>query len=327
MSDIWVVAEVRDGAVKRTTLECLGKARELAGAAGGKTGAVLIGPEGLAKTLGAHGAQRVFVADDPRLKNYGAEAYAAIVSGLVAQHKPGAVLAGATSYGKDLLPRVAARTGAGLATDCTDLQWKDGKLVALRPVYAGKARTTVTFTTPIQMATLRPNAVPVPPANPGAAPETVKVPVQVDDNALKTIVKETAKTATGGAIELTEASIICSGGRGMKDPANFKIIHDLAAELGAAVGASRAVVDAGWKPHSFQVGQTGKTVSPNIYIASGISGAIQHLAGMSSSKCIVAINKDPNAPIFKVADYGIVGDLFQIVPALTEEARKLKAKG
>lgn len=317
---VLVVAEVRDGAVKRATLECLTKARDLA--QGGTVAAALIGPSSLASELGAYGAQRVFAAEDPKLANYAGEAYAAVVVEVAKQQKPDVILAGATPYGRDLMPRVAMKLDAGLATDCIECGWKDGAFTALRPVYAGKARTRIVFESSPAVATLRPNAFRAEKAE--AKAEVAKVDAKVDGGGLRAQVKETVKTAAGGFPELTEASIIVTGGRGIKGPENYHLIEELAKELGAACGASRAVVDAGWKPHSFQVGQTGKTVSPNIYIACGVSGAIQHLAGMSSSKCIVAVNKDPNAPIFKVADYGVVGDLFQIVPALTEEVKKQK---
>jgi electron transfer flavoprotein alpha subunit len=317
---VWVVAEVRDGAVKRVTYECLTKAKELA--QGGSVGAVLVGPPALAGELGAYGAQKVYNVEDPKLANYSGEAYAKAVADLAKQHNPDVILAGATPFGRDLMPRVAMKLNAGLATDCVEAGWQGDAFTALRPVYAGKARTKISFDSKPAVATLRPNAFPAQKA--GGIAQVEKVAASVDGTALRAQVKETVKTATGGTVELTEASIIVTGGRGIKGPENYPLVEALAKELGAACGASRAVVDAGWKPHSFQVGQTGKTVAPNIYIAAGVSGAIQHLAGMSSSKCIVAINKDPNAPIFKVADYGVVCDLFQILPALTEEVKKQK---
>lgn len=320
MKTIWVVAEVRDGAVKRVTNECLTKAKDLA--QGGTVGAVLIGPSPLASGLGAYGAQLVFVVEDAKLANYSGEAYAAVIAGLAKQHNPDVILAGATPFGRDLMPRVAMKLNAGLAADCIEAGWQGDTFTALRPVYAGKARTKIAFDSKPAIATLRPNAFPS--QKSGGSAQVEKVTAQVDGTALRAQVKETVKTAAGGTVELTEASIIVTGGRGIKGPENYHLVESLARELGAACGASRAVVDAGWKPHSFQVGQTGKTVAPNIYIACGVSGAIQHLAGMSSSKCIVAINKDPNSPIFKVADYGVVGDLFQILPALTEEVKKQK---
>ena len=224
--------------------------------------------------------------------------------------------------GKDLAPRISAKLGAGLVSDCTEVDVDGGKLVAIRPVYAGKAFTKVVFKSDIQIACVRPNIYA--PAEAAAAGEVVKVDAAVDS---KTKVID-VQMAGAGKIELTEANIIVSGGRGTKDPkeANgWTLIEELAGTIGAAVGASRAAVDAGWRPHDDQVGQTGKVVNPTLYIACGISGAIQHLAGMSSSKCIVAVNKDPEAPIFGVADYGIVGDLFTVVPLMKDEFKKLLA--
>ena len=239
--------------------------------------------------------------------------------------QPRIILGSASAMGRDLLPRLAARLRVGLAQDCTEARIVDGQLECLRPIYAGKAFARVRLTRVPAMATLRPNVFSL------GAPE-VSRRAEVEDFAPdlasdKIRVRVTGTQASGGQkVELTEASIIVSGGRGLKGPENFAIVQDLADALGGAMGASRAAVDAGWIDHQHQVGQTGKTVSPTLYVACGISGAIQHLAGMSSSKYIVAINKDPEAPIFKLADYGIVGDLFSIVPALAQEVRKLKSR-
>jgi len=234
--------------------------------------------------------------------------------------KPAAVLFAASAMGKDLAPRVAARLGVGLATDCVALSAEGARLTATRPVFAAKAVQTVRFPRSPALLTLRPKAFA---SVEGSGSATVTLlPVAVDAAAAKAKVTGVA-AAGGGKVDLTEAEIIVSGGRGLKGPEHFAMIEDLAAALGGVVGASRAVVDAGWRPHGDQVGQTGKTVSPKLYVAVGISGAIQHLAGMTSSRCIVAINKDAEAPIFKVADYGIVGDAFEVVPALTEAVRKL----
>jgi electron transfer flavoprotein alpha subunit len=232
------------------------------------------------------------------------------------------VLFGASSLGKDLAPRVAALLGVGLASDCTALDASAGKLTARRPVMAGKAFEKLAFPLGPALATLRPKvfAAATPEAGKTAAVEPLAF--EWDANAPRAVVTGTSG-ASGGKADLTESEIIVSGGRGLKGPENFALVEALADALGATVGASRAVVDAGWRPHGDQVGQTGKTVSPKLYVAVGISGAIQHLAGMSSSRCIVAINKDADAPIFKIADYGVVGDLFEVVPALTEAIRKL----
>ncbi len=323
MPNVWVIAEVKEGKLKKVTLELLSKGQELASKAGGALEGVLVGSgvEGLAAEMGSYGASKVFLAEDAALAGYNGEAYANVIAKLIEENKPGIVLLGASINGKDLAPRLSAKLGAGLVSDCTEIDVADGKLTAKRPIFAGKAFAKLAFKSDIQIATVRPNVNPI--AEPkGGAPEVVKVAAAVGDVKAKVV---DTQLAAAGKIELTEANVIVSGGRGMKGPENYKLIEDMAAVLGAAVGASRAAVDAGWRPHGDQVGQTGKTVNPSLYIACGISGAIQHLAGMSSSKCIVAVNKDAEAPIFKVADYGIVGDLFNIVPVMTDEFKKLLA--
>jgi electron transfer flavoprotein alpha subunit len=226
--------------------------------------------------------------------------------------------------GRDLAPRVAARLGVGLAADCTAIEAEGGKLVATRPVYAGKAVQKVAFPKTPAIVSLRPKVFAALAGDGRAAATVEALNVEFDPAKARAQVVKVVASAAGKA-DLTEAEIIVSGGRGLKGPENFAMIEALAEALGATVGASRAVVDAGWRPHSDQVGQTGKTVSPKLYVAVAISGAIQHLAGMSSSRCIVAINKDPEAPIFKVADYGLVGDAFEVVPALTEAVKRLNA--
>jgi electron transfer flavoprotein alpha subunit len=278
----------------------------------------------VATTLAQYGAQKTYVADDPSLENYSAEGYTNVLANLVKQTQPALVLLGATTTGKDLAPRLAARLAVGLASDCTDSTVQNGELLATRPIYAGKAIATVRELVRPYMATVRPNVFPAPQADPSREAAVEIIPA--DAGEIRAKVLEMIKEA-GERIELTEADIIVSGGRGLKDPANFALIEELAGVLGAAVGASRAAVDAGWKDHSYQVGQTGKVVTPTLYIACGISGAIQHLAGMKTSKYIVAVNKDPEAPIFKIANYGIVGDLLKVVPVLTEEFKRMKAEG
>jgi len=305
----------------------MGKARELADKAGQELWAVVLGQgaEAVAEEIAAYGPpQKVLLAESEALALYTSDAYAKVLADLIGQHQPSVVLFGATLTGKDLSPCVAARLGCGLATDCVGLDLDEqGNLVARRPIYAGKAYVEVVFEGRPQMASVRPNAFPMPaPADQKAPVERVGAEVRSEE--VRTVVKEFVKTA-GERPELTEADIIVSGGRGMKAAENFRILEELADVLGAAVGASRAAVDAGWRPQSDQVGQTGKTVSPNLYIACGISGAIQHLAGMGTSKYIVAVNKDPEAPIFKKADYGIVEDLFKVVPVLAQEIKKAKA--
>ncbi|MEW6444273.1 MAG: electron transfer flavoprotein subunit alpha/FixB family protein [bacterium] len=323
---IWVVAEQRDGKLKKVTLEMISKAKAL----GDEVTVLLLGSqvEGLAAGLGAYGAARVLVFDADVLKSYTTDAYTKVIADAVREGEPSILLGGATATGKDLLPRVAARLGTGLASDCIDLRLDNGKLVATRPIYAGKCvvDTVIPDSFP-QMASVRPNVLAVGAQDASKKAEVVKKEVKVSSADLKAIVKEIVKGASE-RVDLTEATIIVSGGRAMKASENFKILWDLADAFGpgSTVGASRAAVDSGFAVHSMQVGQTGKVVNPNLYVACGISGAIQHLAGMRTSKVIVAINKDPEAPIFQKADYGIVGDLFKIVPLLTEEVKKLKAQ-
>ena len=315
---ILVVSEHTDGALRKVSFEMLGEAERLAGKMGAAVEAVLLGSgvEPLAAELARYGASKVYIADDPALSPYNAEAYTAVLADLVNRVKPAIVFLGATTQGRDLAPRLAARLGVSVASDCTGFDLDgDGRLLITRPIYAGRAIQTIKLRTTPQMVTLRPNVFP--PAEPDASQraEVEKLPVNVGEiraKAVDFLKKE------GEEIELTEADIIVSGGRGLGNPEGFEVIRKLAKVLGAAVGASRAAVDAGWIDHSHQVGQTGKTVNPKLYIACGISGAAQHLAGMRTSKVIVAINKDPDAPIFKVADYGIVADLYDVVPVLTK---------
>ncbi|HVP38052.1 MAG TPA: electron transfer flavoprotein subunit alpha/FixB family protein [Candidatus Saccharimonadales bacterium] len=324
---ILVFIEARDGAIRRVSLEVLGAARSVAAGLGGApVVAVLPGHQVReVAALGPAGADRVLVYDAPHFRGYTPDGYAAAVAEAAGKVAATAVLFPASAMGKDLAPRVAARLGAGLATDCTGLRAEGGELIATRPVYAGKVFAEVAWDRPPQVASLRPKIFePLPPdAGRSAAVETLPAPVSEAD--LKVRAVETVAAAQG-QVDLTEAEIIVSGGRGMKGPEGYGILEQLAGALGGVVGASRAAVDAGWRPHADQVGQTGKTVSPKLYVACGISGAIQHLAGMSGSRCIVAINKDGDAPIFKVSDYGVVGDLFEVVPALTEQLRKLDGR-
>jgi electron transfer flavoprotein alpha subunit len=281
--------------------------------------------EAAAPDLGAYGVDRVYVVDDPRLKDYLAELYVPVAADIIQSLSPKVVLAPASVDGKDLSARLAARLGAGLATDCTELKIEAGALKAKRPVYAGKAFAWCEWAPGAwpQMASCRPNVMDcrVPDAAKKAAVDKPAANMPGESKSQVLAAQKDAK----GKIDLTEAQIIVSGGRGMKGPENYAMIEELAQLLGGTVGASRAAVDAGWRPHSDQVGQTGKVVTPNLYIACGISGAIQHLAGMGSSKFIVAVNKDPEAPIFGKADYGVVEDLFQFVPVFTEEVKKLKS--
>ncbi|MBI4000866.1 MAG: electron transfer flavoprotein subunit alpha/FixB family protein [Nitrospira defluvii] len=327
MNPILVFCEQRDGRLKKVGLEALGEACRLTKPLEREIIAVVIGSSvsALAQEPARHGASRVLVAEDPTLAYYSSEIYSTILTEVAIRLQPVAIVMGATAMGKDLAPKLAARLTSALIQDCVALEMDtDGSLLATRPMYGGKLHAVVKAKNPLmQIVTVRPNVFS--PLEPQPASDILVERLTIAVNGTRPIarVRETHKTA-GGRKELTEASIIVSGGRGLKGPEHFTLIEELAAALGAAVGASRAAVDAGWKPHSYQVGLTGKTVSPQLYIACGISGAIQHQAGMSSARTIVAINNNPNAPIFKLASYGIIGDLFEVVPLLTEEVKKLK---
>ena len=320
MATILTFAEQRDGRLRRASLEAVSEAKRLAASLGATVSAVVIGPggEALAGELGSYGADKVIVFGDAGFASYATESYARALVQAIQSEKPRTVLVPFTATGKDLAPRVAARIGAGLASDCVGLSVKDGRLVGRRPMYSGKAYATVEWTGEPQMATLRPNVFPLGHPDASRKPEVVRASIDASARAKVAAVH----AASAGKVQLTEAQIIVSGGRGLKGPENYHLIEELAEAMGAACGASRAVVDAGWVDHSYQVGQTGKTVSPQLYVACAISGAIQHLAGMSSSKCIVAINKDADAPMFKVADYGILGDVFEVLPKLTAAAKQ-----
>lgn len=321
---VFVITEQRNGTFRNVSFEVVSEGRRLADKLGGSVIAIVLGNGvfEIADQLAQYGADKVLVADNDIFKNYSAEGYTATIAAAIKNVDPQVVLLPASALGKDLAPRLTARLGVGLATDCVELSVSDGKLVAKRPMYAGKVLANYQFNASPNIASLRPNIFLVKEADVSKKAELEKINVPVADGDLKAIVKEVL-ASEGGKIDISEANVIVSGGRGMKDASNFKILEDLAQVLGGAVGASRSAVDAGWRVHADQVGQTGKTVSPDLYIACGISGAIQHLAGMSSSKCIVAVNKDPDAPIFQRADYGIVGDLFDVVPRLTEEFKKV----
>ena len=315
MSKVLVFAEQRDGELKKIAFENLSLGKKLSTDLGLEMIAVLIGNNisGLGEQLGKYGASKVIACQNDALGLYQAEAYAKILSEVVKDQNASIVVMGSTLMGKDLAPRVAARLDAALATDCISVEALSGDLKIIRPMYAGKVRATIRLKSDIKILTIRPNVY-LADENPVSADV---VDSDADPGEIKTRVTEVA-AGSKDKLDVTEADIIVSGGRGLKEPDNFHLITDLARKLGAAQGASRAAVDAGWRPYEEQVGQTGKTVSPSLYIAIGISGAIQHLAGMSSSKYIVAINKDPEAPIFKIADYGIVGDLFEVVPKMIE---------
>jgi electron transfer flavoprotein alpha subunit len=330
---LWVVAEHLHGMgasgahFRRGTLELLGEGRRLADKLGVELSAVLLGDgvEGMAKDLFAHGADKVYLAEDPVLAQYRTGPYTDILSGLINQYKPEIVLISATPQGRDLAPRVAARLSAGLTADCTglDIDESERLLVQTRPAFGGNLMATIVsrHARP-QMATVRPGVMKALEPDPSGSGEIVNVPVHLDERSVASKIIEIVQLEAEGRVNLQDAEIIVSGGRGLGKPENFALIRELAEVLGGAVGASRAAVDAGWIPAYHQVGQTGRTVQPKLYIACGISGAVQHLAGMSSADCIIAINKDPAAPIFNIATYSVVGDLFEIVPALTKKVRE-----
>jgi electron transfer flavoprotein alpha subunit len=319
--NIVVFAEQREGKFKQSAYEVVRAGSSLADQLGGKCSAVVVGSGviQIAGQLGGFGASRVIVVDDPRVKMYSAAAYGKAISAAAKKEEAAIVLLSASSMGKDLAPRVAVRFDAGLAPDCTALTVENGEIIATRPVYAGKALLYLKVTSAVKVFTLRPNVFSAGISSGKSAP-VENIAVDFTETDFTVIVKEVR--ITEGRPDVTEANIVVSGGRGMKGPEHFHLVEKLADVLHGAVGASRAVVDAKWRPHDEQVGQTGKTVSPLLYIACGISGAIQHIAGMSSSKYIVAINKDKDAPIFQIADYGIVGDVLEILPALTQEIQQ-----
>lgn len=319
MSKVLVFTEFAGGNLKKGALELFTAAR----AASLTTQALLLGSgaKAAAAQAGGWGVSEAFVGDDKAFDQYNPEVFATTVANVIRDSGADVVLASSTMLARDLFPRVAAKLGTAAVSDCTELSLQGG-LKVRRPMYSGKCTAEATFTTNApRIVLMRANQLPVGDSKAGGNVAIKDIPAP-SLAGLKTTIKEVLKGATG-KLDLTEANIIVSGGRGLKEAANFKLIEELAASCGATVGASRAIVDAGWVPHSMQVGQTGKTVAPSLYIAVGISGAIQHLAGMSGSKVIVAINKDANAPIFQKASYGLVGDLFEIVPALTQEFKAL----
>ncbi|MCB0418239.1 MAG: electron transfer flavoprotein subunit alpha/FixB family protein [Bdellovibrionaceae bacterium] len=321
MSDIFLVAEHKDGELKRVTLEILGELITQ----GVQPEVLVVGApdvQKLAGALGAKGAEKVISLESPALSQYTTEGYANALFQYLSTKSPKAVIAGATPQAKDFLPRLAAKLQAGMANDCVEFNIKGAPITVRRPVYAGKTSKQVSFVSGPAVFSVRPNVLPLP-ADAQKSPQVENI--STDPGNVRAKLVEVQASATK-KLDLTEADIIISGGRSLKSADNFKLIFDAADAIGAAAGASRAAVDAGYAPHDMQVGQTGKTVSPKLYIACGISGAIQHLAGMRTSKVIVAINKDPEAPIFSKADYGIVGDLFEVVPQLTEEFKKLRAQ-
>lgn len=319
MANILVFCEYSEGNLKKGALELLHAAK----ASGRTVHAVLLGSAAkvVSAQPGQHGAETTWLCTDDRLSQYNPELFTAALTRVIKESGADTVLASSSMVARDLFPRVGARLDSGVASDCTVLEMTSNSLRVRRPLYAGKCMAEVEFVnSPVKIVLMRANQLPVGQATAGASGAIKEFSLPPTD--VKTTVQNVVKGEVG-KIDLTEANVIVAGGRGMKGPEHFKMLDDLAQTIGGTVGASRAVADAGWVPHSMQVGQTGKTVAPSLYIACGISGAIQHLAGMSGSKVIVAVNKDPEAPIFQKATYGLVGDLFEIVPKLTEEFRQV----
>jgi electron transfer flavoprotein alpha subunit/NAD-dependent dihydropyrimidine dehydrogenase PreA subunit len=325
---LWVIAEITpDGYLAHVTVELLGEGRRLADDLQVDVALVLMGDEvaDLAARAGGYGADLVYLVQHPALKQYRTGPYTDVLCGLINKHQPEVVLFGATSMGRDLAPRVAARIKAGLTADCTGLSVDpDTRLLKqTRPAFGGNVMADILceHTRP-QMATVRPRVMAPAEWQEGREARVIEIPVDIDEASVPTKIVEVIADEGAGEVNLQDAEVIVAGGRGLGGPENFALMRELAELLGGTVGASRATVDAGWIPAYHQVGQTGKTVKPRLYIACGISGAVQHLAGMSSSDCIVAINRDADAPIFKLAHYGIVGDLFEVVPALIKAIRE-----
>jgi electron transfer flavoprotein alpha subunit len=319
-----LVEDDRKGSPKKVMAEVLGEAGRLSG---GNIEAVWVtdkaSDDGV-KQLGAWGATKVWVLENAAFAPYRGEVWTPVLAELAKQHSPKAIFAPVTSKMRELVARLAARLGVGLAADSVGMAMEGDQLIATRPVYAGKLLAKMTWAKTPWIATLRPNVFKPADAQAGKSASVEKPTVSIPAATMK-LVERREETSTG-LPELAEAEIVISGGRGMKGPENYVILEGMGKVIGAAVGASRAAVDAGWRPHRFQIGQTGRTISPKLYLGFGVSGAIQHLAGMRTSKVIVAVNKDPDAPIFKIADYGIVADLFEVVPALTDEFKKLLEK-
>jgi electron transfer flavoprotein alpha subunit len=316
-----VLGEVRDGSLRNVSFEAIAAAKTVA--EGGEVVGVLVGDSvsALSTELIQFGADRVVVVEDEKLKLYTSDGYAQALLAVLDQEKPEGLVLGHTSLGKDLSPRIAGKLASGLISDATAIEVAGGNVVFTRPIYSGKAFEKKIVTGGLIFATVRPNNITPLEKDESRSGDVSTLSVEIKD--LRAIIKEVVRKASEG-VDLSEAKVVISGGRGVKSADGFQPLKELAAVLGGAVGASRGACDADYCDYSLQIGQTGKVVTPDLYIACGISGAIQHLAGMSNSKVIVAINKDPEANIFKVADYGIVGDLFEVVPLLTEEFKKLK---
>jgi electron transfer flavoprotein alpha subunit len=316
---VLAVSEQVNGVFRKVTYEALSEGRRIADGLGCALSVAVLGSgiKSGAESLGKYGADRIFVADDPQIEEYMTDIYTNVIAGIVNKEKPCVIILGASSRGRDLAARLSARLKSPLAMDCISTRIDSGNVIVTRPMYGGKLLAEISLEGEPRIIAIRPNSMRISESQKAGTVEAVTA-----DKGVVSL-KFIEKKLETGKVELTEADVVVSGGRGMGGP-DYSVVETLAGLLGGAVGASRSAVDEGWRPHSDQVGQTGKVVSPNLYIACGISGAIQHLAGMSSSKVIVAINKDPEAPIFAKADYGIAGDLFEVVPLITEEINKVK---
>ncbi len=315
-----VIGEIRDGEFRNVTFESIAAAKEIS--AGGEVVGTLLGGNvsGLANTMFHYGADRVLTVESDKLEHYTPEGFSQALQAVIEQENPDGIILGHTAIGRDVAPKLAARLNSGLVSDAVSLEVAGDEVIFTRPIYSGKAFEKKVIKDGMIFATIRPNNVAALEKDESLSGEVQSVNVDITD--LQTIIKDVVKNTTSG-VDLSEASVIVAGGRGMKGSENFKILDELAEVLGAAVGASRGACDAEYCDYALQIGQTGKVVTPDLYIAVGISGAIQHVAGMSNSKVIVAINKDPEAEIFNIADYGIVGDLFDVIPKLTEEFKKV----
>lgn len=323
MSKVLVLAESREGSLRNVSFEAIAAGKKIS--SGGEVVAVLLGDAAgeQAAELGAFGADRVVTVEHPHLKQYTSDGYGQALMAVIEQESPEAIVFGHTALGKDLSPKIAAKLQVGLVSDVTDIEGEGDDAIFIRPIYSGKAFEKVKLKDDVKFITVRPNNIAPLAKEEGKSADVSSLSVDITN--LRTIIKEVVRKSTDG-VDLSEAKVVVAGGRGVKSADGFAPLKELADLLGGAVGASRGACDADYVDYSLQIGQTGKVVTPDLYIAAGISGAIQHLAGMSNSKVIVAINKDPEANIFKVADYGIVGDLFEVIPMLTEEFRAVLSK-
>lgn len=327
---VWVFIELTEGKVREASLELLGKAKELGEKGKEEVGAIVLGKEihsEMKEELGKYGADKVYVIEDELLSHYSTEPYSRILTALIAKYKPNIVLYPATHIGRDLAPRVASTLNLGLTADCTELYLEDKNLVQVRPAFGGNIMAEIiTPNTRPQMATVRPHVMKKREKKEKITPKIINEKVNLTKKSLRITLKEVIKTTSSSTKKIDESDVIIAGGRGVGSKEGFSVLEELASLLNGVVGASRVAVEMGWMPKALQVGQSGTTVSPKLYIACGISGAIQHIVGMSSSQIIIAINKDPNAPIFDVATYGVVGDLFEVVPKLIEKVKEIKGK-